>query len=59
MVQALARVNDALSKLNAALAAEQVGLKQKTFDVTQTIDRAIVTGAAPPRHASRRCGTLG
>ncbi|WP_341318716.1 hypothetical protein WN982_27320 [Paraburkholderia sp. IMGN_8] len=48
-LQALASINDALSKLNAALAEGQVGLKQKAFDATQAIDSAIVTGAAAIR----------
>lgn len=45
-LQALASINDALSKLNAALAEGQVSLKQKTFDATQAIDSAIANGAA-------------
>ncbi len=48
-LQALASINDALSKLNAALADGQVSLKQKTFDATQGIDSAIADGAAAIR----------
>jgi len=48
-LQALASVGDALSKLNAALAEGQVDLKQGTFDATQAVDNAIVTGAAAIR----------
>lgn len=48
-LQALASINDALSKLNAALAEGQVNLKQKTFDATQAIDGAIANGAAAIR----------
>ena len=45
-LQALAGINDALSKLNEALIDGQVNLKQKTFDATQAVDNAIATGAA-------------